>query len=208
MLYLSPERLKRKEVSSVTTEIHNKAITLDELHKQLKEKLQVCRYSEKLQILTLMPDIRSRKKSSKDFNVSEYLVQIAQKLKLADSILVTPRKKFGKSLKPKAKQAVLDFYENDEYSQQMPGKKDYVSISSQTHKQKRLLLCNLEELYQEFKVKNPSIGIGFMAKTVCCYWSLRDTFCRCFQYSPECYSLMQCIRIKNYMQIYHQYDSV
>ena len=56
MLDVSPERLKRKEVPSVTREIHGKAIALDELHKQLKEKLQVCRYSEKLQILTLVPD--------------------------------------------------------------------------------------------------------------------------------------------------------
>ena len=43
-------------------EIHDKAIALDELHKQLKEKLQVCRYSEKLQILTLVPDTWSWKK--------------------------------------------------------------------------------------------------------------------------------------------------
>ena len=56
VLYVSPERLKWKEVSSVTREIHDKAIALDELHKQLKEKLQVCGYSKKLQILTLVPD--------------------------------------------------------------------------------------------------------------------------------------------------------
>ena len=47
--------------------------------------------------------------------MSEYLAQKAQKLKLADGILATPREKVGKSLKPQAKQAVLDFYENDEY---------------------------------------------------------------------------------------------
>ena len=82
-------------------------------------------------------------------------------MEFADSILATPREKVGKSLKPQAKQAVLDFYENDEYFQQMPGKNNNVSISLETHKQKRLLLCNLKELYQEFKVKNPTIGIGF-----------------------------------------------
>ena len=92
--------------------------------------------------------------------MSEYLAQKAQKLKFADSILATPREKVGKSLKPQAKQAVLDFYENDEYFQQMPGKNN-VSISLETHKQKHLLLCNFKELYQEFKVKNPIIGIGF-----------------------------------------------
>ena len=82
-------------------------------------------------------------------------------MKFADSIQATPREKVGKSLKPQAKHAVLDFYENDEYFQQMPGKNNNVSISLETHKQKRLLLCNLKELYQEFKVKNPTIGIGF-----------------------------------------------
>ena len=46
------------------------------------------------------------------------------KLKLADGILVTPRKKRRKRLRPVVKQAVLDFYENDEYSQQMPDKED------------------------------------------------------------------------------------
>ena len=91
--------------------------------------------------------------------MSEYLAQKAQKL--ADGILATPREKVGKSLKPQAKQAVLDFYENDEYFQQVPGRNN-VSISLETHKQKRLLLCNLKELYQEFKeFKNPTIGIGF-----------------------------------------------
>ena len=93
--------------------------------------------------------------------MSEYLAQKAQKLKFADSILATPGEKVGKSLKPQAKQAVLDFYENDEYFQQMPGKNNNVSISLETHKQKHLLLCNFKELCQEFKVKNPIIGIGF-----------------------------------------------
>ena len=82
-------------------------------------------------------------------------------MKFADGILTTPREKVGKSLKPQAKKAVLDFSENDEYFQQMPGKNNNVSISLETHKQKSLLLCNFKELYQEFRVKNPTIGIGF-----------------------------------------------
>ena len=108
-----------------------------------------------------MPDILSRKKPSKDLNVSEYLAQKARKLKPAATILATLREMVGKSLKPQAKQAALDFYENDEYFQQMPGKKAYVSISLETHKQKCLLLSNLKELYQEFEAKNPTIEIAF-----------------------------------------------
>ena len=80
-------------------------------------------------------------------------------MKFADGILATPWEKVGKILKPQAKKAVLDFSENDEYFPQMQGKN--VSISLETHKQKNLLLCNFKEHYQEFRVKNPTIGIGF-----------------------------------------------
>ena len=35
------------------------------------------------------------------------------------------------------------FYEDDGYSRQLPGKKEYVSIQKGVHKQKRLVMCNL-----------------------------------------------------------------
>ena len=44
VLDVGHERPERKEVPSVTREVH-KAIVLDELHKQLKEKLQVYGYT-------------------------------------------------------------------------------------------------------------------------------------------------------------------
>ena len=46
----------------------------------------------------------------------------------------------------------------------MPGKKDFVSVlsaSGRIHVQKRLILCNLKELYQHFKMKYPQQHIGF-----------------------------------------------
>ena len=43
------------------------------------------------------------------------------------------------------------FYDDDEYSRQLPRKKDYVSIQKGVHKQKRLVLCNLHELFVAFK---------------------------------------------------------
>ena len=39
--------------------------------------------------------------------------------------------------------------------------KDYVSIQKGVHKQKRLALCNLHELFVAFKERNPSVKIGF-----------------------------------------------
>jgi hypothetical protein len=59
---------------------------------------------------------------------------------------------------------VTVFYESDEYSRLCPGKKDYLSIKidgNRIHKQKRLLLANLNELYVAFKQKYESCKIGF-----------------------------------------------
>ena len=43
----------------------------------------------------------------------------------------------------------------------MPGKKDYVSIQENVHKQKKLLLCSLKELYVLNKENNPEIQISY-----------------------------------------------
>ena len=53
------------------------------------------------------------------------------------------------------------FYEDDEYSRQLPGKKDYVSIQEGVHKQKQLVLCSLHELFVAFKERNSDVKIGF-----------------------------------------------
>ena len=46
----------------------------------------------------------------------------------------------------------------------MPGKEDYISVITdhgRVHKQKRLVLGNLKELYQAFKNEHPTLHIGF-----------------------------------------------
>ena len=54
----------------------------------------------------------------------------------------------------------------------MPGKKDFVSIDRNIHKQKRLLLANLKELYSIFKSKHPLLELGFSK-----FCSLRPKWC-------------------------------
>lgn len=54
----------------------------------------------------------------------------------------------------------------------MPGKKDFVNIKRNVHKQKRLLLCSLKELYVLFKEQNPEVKIGFSK-----FCSLRPKWC-------------------------------
>ena len=54
----------------------------------------------------------------------------------------------------------------------MPGKKDYVSIGKNIHRQKKLILCNLKELYVAFKKKNPKQQISYSK-----FASLRPKWC-------------------------------
>ena len=129
-------------------------------------------YPEKLQILTLVPDKWSRQHCAQYFNVSEYLVRQARELKKSGGILTKPNPKRGKTLPNETLNLVRCFYEDDEYSRQMPGKKDCVSIGKGEYKQKRLILCNLKELHAAFKEKNPNTKIGFSK-----FCSLRPKWC-------------------------------
>ena len=61
---------------------------------------------------------------------------------------------------------------NEGFTREMPGKKDCVSIAPNDHRQKRLILCNIKELFNAFKVKFPEIKIGFSK-----FSSLRPKWC-------------------------------
>ena len=58
------------------------------------------------------------------FNVSEYLVRTARELKKVKGILAKPAQKQGKVISQNTIDLVLSMYEDDEFSRQMPGKKD------------------------------------------------------------------------------------
>ena len=81
----------------------------------------------------------------------EYLIQTARKLKKFGGILSKHVPKKGKTLPQETLDLVQSFYEDDECSRQLPGKKDFVSISRNVHKQKQLILCNLSELHSAFR---------------------------------------------------------
>ena len=67
----------------------------------------------------------------------------------------------GKTLSAKSVNNVLEFYQNDEYSLQLSGKKDCTSIGKNVHVSKQLILCNLKELYTAFKDKHSNLKISF-----------------------------------------------
>ena len=146
MLFL---KLNKRHQSLIVCTIWWKRIWL------LLHTLKRCRF------LTIAPDSWSRQNCAEHFNVSEYLVRTARELKKVKGILAKPAQKQGKVISQNTIDLVLSMYEDDEFSCQMPGKKDYVSIAKGVHKQKRLVLCNQREMYAAFKEKYPNVKLGF-----------------------------------------------
>ena len=64
----------------------------------LKEKLKMSSTQEKVKILTLAPESWSISKTCNEFDVSEYLVKKARKLKNSKGILAEPEKKERKCI--------------------------------------------------------------------------------------------------------------
>ena len=101
-----------------------------------------------------------------------YLVLRAREVKIQNGILSLPERESGRTLLITVTDTVHDFFENDEHTRLMPGRKNFVSIQRNVHKQRHLLLCNLKEAYATFKKRHPDIKIGF--SKLC---SLRPKWC-------------------------------
>ena len=136
-----------------------------EIIMQLKEKFQgTSERSEKVQILTVLPRSWSIRQVQEEFGASNYMARKAKELVKQKGILSTPNPRHGHALAVETNDLVQRFYESDEVSRIMPGKKDYVSVrqaEKRVHIQKRLILGNLREIYQLFKERFPSQFVGF-----------------------------------------------
>ena len=118
---------------------------------QLKKKFeQTQSRSEKFQILTLLPMSWSCKKIENEFMVSNRMARRAKALVKEKGILSTPDPKPGKSLNDSVTEKVNNFYNSDDVSRVMLGKKDFVSLktdhNTHDHVQKRLILSNLKHM--------------------------------------------------------------
>lgn len=118
-----------------------------EVIKQLKEKFQeTTMRSEKVQVLTVLPKSWSIRKVEDEFGASNYMVRKAKDLVKKRGILSSPNLKPGHVLATETADQVRSFYECDEVSRMLPGKKDFVSVKREgkrVHVQKRLILSNL-----------------------------------------------------------------
>ncbi|KAG1648956.1 Cytochrome P450 9e2 [Nymphon striatum] len=131
-----------------STDIAFKATDLKNLTVAMKEKLKDTDYTKKVQILTPTPESWSRTYAASYFGVSEYLIRKSRQLKKDKGILALPSKTTGKEVSKETIDLVKSHYLDDEYTRQMPGKKDY------------------------YKERNPNTKIGFSK-----FCSLRPNWC-------------------------------
>jgi len=167
---LRSKHYSKQKVEKVTTMMQNLVVSDPqskddgEIVQQLKEKFAFASRSEKVQILTVLPKSWSIRKVQTEFGAANYMVRKAKQLVEEKGILATPNPKPGHTLPQTTIDIVTNFYESDENSRMMPGRKDFVSIRKEegrVHIQKRLVLCNLKELYRLFKESFLHVAIGF-----------------------------------------------
>lgn len=76
---------------------------------------------------------------------------------------VEKRKKRSDAISDKDTRSIEEFYMRDDISRMCPGRKDFVTVRSKEgkeHKQKRLLIYNISEVYEIFKAEIPSIQVS------------------------------------------------
>ena len=170
----------KRKINSVTSTLTKAvAIALDEptldtnmdcsncarLVELIKEKLSTTKErSEIVRLLTIVPNDFTISKVVEVFNVSEYSAKRARELRFKKGILSIPEKKERVGISQTIKDAVSAFYESEQISRLLPGKKDCVSVrlpdKTKTKVQKRLLLSSISEMYTLFKKENPDKKIG------------------------------------------------
>lgn len=95
------------------------------------------------------------------------MAERAKDLLTEKGIMSSPNPKRGKKLAENVSNKIIAFYENDANSRELAGKNYFKSVKqpdgSRRHVQKRLVYCNLNELYETFKEKHPEVELSFSA---------------------------------------------
>ena len=160
VLKVDQTELKEEYVqNNIAAETQSNANDLDYLVDCMKDKLKIPNRRKRLQILTLVPNSWSLRKAAEVFSVSKSTIQKTWLLQDEKGIAEYPdllkRQKLTEETINKLKKKLTEETINNEFSRQLPGKKDSVSIDRNNHCAKRLLLCNLKELYAAYRCTYP-----------------------------------------------------
>ena len=128
------------------------------------------------------------------FNILEYLMRLTRETKRENWIHGIPIPIHWYELAIETIKKAINFYESMrlmryEISRFCLGKKDCVTVREKGSKvkvQKRLILCNIKEIYIEVKSKFPNVKIGFST-----FWQLKPKWCVTVDHSGShsCFSL-------------------
>ena len=158
---------KLKEITDVVRNklnIEEEKNDSQDILKEMKEAFKSCSKKEKYQILTLLPRSWNCTRIENEFEVTTYMAHMAKKLQNEKGSMSHPeQKKSGNELPGATVKAVKDYFNRDEVSRAMPGKKDCVSVrvdGKREKVQKRLLLSTLREAFHHFQEINPGHKIG------------------------------------------------
>lgn len=168
---MSEKKIKLKNVFSVVKkklfEVDDTNCDEEELLNHLQEKFEAATNDKniQLQILTILPTSWSVRKIKNTFGATLRAAYKAKRLISNNGFLVSPTPRLGERVSEEIKKSVDDFYKTDKNSRVMPGKNDYVTVrkdcGEKIKEQKRLILCNLQELHSSFKDSFPHMKIGF-----------------------------------------------
>lgn len=173
---LDVDVLEEEDGNRKTTNIAVKDI--EYLSQCVKERIKYCTSNaEKIKVISVVPHSWTIRKTVEELGVSEYLVK--KTIKIVEKHGIIPEvnlQKIGRKTSQEIKNLVVKFYEGEDVSRMCPGMKETKSVRLDNGvkelKQKRLILCNLKELYEQFKQEHPLANVGFSS-----FCALRPQWC-------------------------------
>lgn len=139
---------------------------LEEILQALKDKYKSLGNHDvmRTQILTLAPEKWSINKLSKEFATSRRQARKAKNFRKEHGVWPTIGREVASNKIPNTTiDAVVKFYEDDNNSNILPGRKDVVSIkkgNTREKVQKRLILYDMRKLHEKFKTFYPDMIIS------------------------------------------------
>lgn len=134
---------------------------------KLKLALKNCEtYSEKIRLLTIVPDIFSKTEVLSMFpEITIYMIDESRKLKIEKGVFKPRDPYLGHPMSEDDVKIVQEYFLNDDldFSRQSPNKKDVRIVNEngiKINKVKRFLTRSMQEIYHIFREKNPNFKIS------------------------------------------------
>ncbi|CAH0564898.1 unnamed protein product [Brassicogethes aeneus] len=163
-LFLEELLLNKSEATKI-----EKSLSLDhekDLVTAKEIKIALSKETDSKKILPLLTTVTidwNAAKIEKMLGVTNYMAKTALKIRKSSGFGAAPSTKIGRALSNSTIEKIRSFYESDEYSRIMPGKKDCISIMIEGKKesvQKRLLLSNIKDLHGKFLERYPDTKVS------------------------------------------------